>query len=501
MKLFIFSLFILLNCFGTTSLNASKKDVLNLNMSQDFHQKDPRKVADLVSTSIHFLLHESLMKMTPYSDRPELALAENYSIDASGTEYTFKLKECFYSTGKKITAFDFERSWKEALEPHFNCPNIHLFFAIKNAKKVKKGLIPSTEVGIKALDEKTLFIQLEHPLKPFLEILTFTTFSPYVDESSYSGPFCISFFQLQHSMHLVPNPYHYNKTTQNHLELNISFVKDEMTAFHLFEKGLIHLIGSPFTPLPKEAIEYHQHQYQFQSQPNMGICCLILNKKNRELSNLDLRNSIQKQINRKAITKDLVLIEGKETRFLLPNKIISEHLAPDLKGFKETKSSIKNLTFIYPQIGSYRKIAQFIQQEFLAEWNIHLTLVGLEPSIYIQKLQSQEFDLALNTIFAQYRDPLSILERFYDSEDPKNYPKIDLPIFKQKLDEANFTLCDKKRIYLFQEAEKLLLEDSCIIPLFECSTGFCIHPSIKGVQVNASGGFNFEKLEFSSSKS
>ena len=206
-------------------------------------------------------------------------------------------------------------------------------------------------------------------------------------------------------------------------------------------------------------------------------------------------------INRRSITKDLVQLEGKETQFILPDKIIDSHLDLNLTVLKEKKTSSQQLRLIYPQIGSYRKIAQFIEQEFQSKWNIKLTLVGLEPKLYLQKIQTQDFDLALNTIFAQYRDPLSILERFYDVKDPKNYAQIDLVDFRSKIDEANFCLCDKKRMRLFQEAEKILLEDSCVIPLFQCRTSYCVHPNIKGVQINASGGFNFEKLEFSNSKS
>ena len=166
-KLFYLLLFILL-IFGVDKVKAKDSDrILKLNISQEFYQKDPRKAGDLTSNSIHFFLHESLMKMGPYSKDPELCIAERVELDSNRTTYTFHLGTYKFSNGSPITSYDFVSSWKEILSPDFPCPNIYLFYNIKNARKVKKSELPFEKCGIKALDEKTLQIELEEPQNSF----------------------------------------------------------------------------------------------------------------------------------------------------------------------------------------------------------------------------------------------------------------------------------------------------------------------------------------------
>lgn len=469
-------------------------------MSQEFYQKDPRKVADLSSSSIHFYLHEGLTKMTPFSKHASNGIAKNIQIDNTQTIYTFELDTRYYSTGEKITAYDFEKSWKEVLQPDFYCPNIHLFFGIKNAKLAKQGLVSIDTVGIKALNEKTIEITLEHPLPCFLEIIAFSTFIPFKNENSFSGPYKIQSLVCNNRLLLSANSFYPFSTKTEILDLDISFIKDEMTVFNLFEKGLIDLIGTPFTTIPKEVLEFHGKSIEIKTQPNMGICYIIINQNNKIFDHPTLIQSIKSGVDRYSITHHIMNLPGKETSYIVPNGMINEHLC---LSFLETKviNRPTELKLIYPSSGSYSKLAQFLQQEFLKKWNISLILQGLEPKIYIQRLQNQDFDLALNTVFAQYQDPLSILERYYGLNDPKNYARFNSDHFRKKIDQANVSYDANKRLEYLKKAEKILLENSGIIPLYQTSTNYIVQPDLKDVLVNSSGGFNFESAFFKNPQS
>lgn len=488
----------ILSIFLSADITPSKtpsQKALRLNMSQEFHQKDPRKTGDLSSSGLHFFLHSGLTKMTPDSPFAELSLAKTVAIDSKGLIYTFKLRDCYYSNGDKITAQDFEKSWKEALDPQFFCPNSHLFFAIKNAKKAKMGLESIDQVGIKAIDDQTLIVTLEHPFKPFLEVIAFSTFAPFKNENLYSGPYVIDNFLLHSHLTLKPNKFYQHQNGIQPVDLEISFLKDEMTVFHLFEKNQLHMIGTPFTHIPKDAVEDLKKNQPILSQPNLGVCYLILNKKNPIFSD-DVCLAIQNLIDRKTISRLIVNLDGKETHHIIPNAIMSSHLPIEEKKTFPISKGIRPLKLIYSTNGNYSKIAQFIEQEFLNKWNIPVVLQGLEPKLYLSKLKTKDYDLALNTLFAQYKDPMSILERFYEPKDPKNYPLFDSQLYRDKIDASNMEYEETKRLKILQEAEKILLENGGIIPLFETKTSYCVLPNVVGIQVNASGGFNFEKVEF-----
>lgn len=469
-------------------------------MSQEFYQKDPRKVSDLASSSIHFYLHEGLTKMTPFSKQASLGIAKSIQKDKAQTTYIFELDDRFYSTGEKITAYDFEKSWKEALTTDFYCPNIHLFFAIKNAKLAKQGLINQEAIGIKALNEKTLEVKLEYPLSCFLEIIAFSTFIPFKNENSFSGPYKIQSLICNNQLVLSGNSFYPFSSNKLPLNIEISFIKDEMTIFNLFEKGMIDLIGTPFTSIPKEVLEYHGKSIEIKTQPNMGVCCITINQKSNFFQNFNLVQSIKQEIDRTSITNHILHLPGKETKYIIPNAMVDDHLSINLK--KETTNNLFiELKLIYPASGSYPKLAQFLQQEFLKKWNISLILQGLEPKIYSQRLQNQDFDLALTTIFAQYQDPLSVLERYYEPTDPKNIIRFDSEYFRETINLANNSFDPKIRFDFLKKAEKILLEESGIIPLYQTSTNYIIQQNLKDVLVNSSGGFNFENTYFENPKS
>ena len=81
----------------------------------------------------------------------------------NNTLFTFHLREAKWSDGKDITAFDFVQTWKDMLEPKFPCPNAHLLYPIKNAENAKRGLLSDKQIGVRAIDYRTLEVRLEKP--------------------------------------------------------------------------------------------------------------------------------------------------------------------------------------------------------------------------------------------------------------------------------------------------------------------------------------------------
>ncbi|MFA5250823.1 MAG: ABC transporter substrate-binding protein, partial [Parachlamydiales bacterium] len=139
---------------------------------------DARKSSDLLSASLHFLIYAGLMEIQ--SDGTlKCSLAQSYSLSKDLKTYTFYLKEnLHWSNGEKLTAGDFERSFKEALTPAYFSASSTLFYPIKNAKKAALGQISTNRIGVKALNERILQIKLERPTPHFLYLTAFSTYFP-----------------------------------------------------------------------------------------------------------------------------------------------------------------------------------------------------------------------------------------------------------------------------------------------------------------------------------
>jgi oligopeptide transport system substrate-binding protein len=178
MKLWIALMFGVIMVFTSSCQNSHQSSrqphQLNVNISGEPATLDPRKGADLISSSLHFMLFEGLTKITPDGSTVP-AQAEKIDLSLDCKTYTFHLRECRWSDGTPVTAYDFEKAWKDILDPQFPAANAHLFYPIRNAEAAKKGKVTLQEVGIRVKDPKTLVVELENPTPYFLELTQSTT--------------------------------------------------------------------------------------------------------------------------------------------------------------------------------------------------------------------------------------------------------------------------------------------------------------------------------------
>ena len=176
--LFFLSIIVFLTFFFIKHQNPEQSDqVLHLNMKAEPKTMDPRKGGDWYSSQMHSLFFEGLVKLYP-NQSFKLAQAESYEVSDDQLIYTFHLRDTVWSNNTPVTAYDFEQSWKDILDPNFPSVNAQLFYPIKNADLAKKGVVSLDEVGIKAIDTKTLVITLEQPTPYLINLLSFCVFSP-----------------------------------------------------------------------------------------------------------------------------------------------------------------------------------------------------------------------------------------------------------------------------------------------------------------------------------
>src|SRR3990167_742683 len=119
----------LLVCVGCSPSEerAARGQELRLNLKEAPTHCDPRQSIDYSSAALAYLCYEGLTRLDT-EGKPTWALAENVEISDSGKHYLFHLKKSSWSNGDPLTAYDFERSWKEQLSPTFPCASAHLLY-------------------------------------------------------------------------------------------------------------------------------------------------------------------------------------------------------------------------------------------------------------------------------------------------------------------------------------------------------------------------------------
>ena len=145
---------------------------------------------DQAQTSINieaFIVKDLYEGLTIYDATGKIipGTAESWTLSDDGTVYTFKLRaDAKWSDGTPVTAEDFVFSYKRVEDPKTAAKYANILYPIKNAEKINKGETPVDQLGVKAVDDKTLEITLERPTPFFLELLAHQTALP-ISKASY----------------------------------------------------------------------------------------------------------------------------------------------------------------------------------------------------------------------------------------------------------------------------------------------------------------------------
>ena len=494
---------------------------------------DTRKAFDFISASLHFLLYAGLTEIQ--SDGSiTLNLAESYTLSKDGIKYTFYLKEdAFWSDGTKITAKDFELSWKEALTPSFFSPTSTLFYPIKNAEKIANAKLPIENIGIKAVDDKTLVIELEKPTPHFLYLTSFSSYFPmpsYKSETStpqekliFSGPFVLKTWKRNQELHLQKNSLFWNRKQVFLKKIQIQIIDNDNTALALFETGKLDFISSLLCPLPLDSLSSLKAKKELSQTPIASTSYLAFNCEHPDLKNQDLRKALSLAINRSALTKNITKGGEEIAASLTPPLLYRNALAlqdtkewqnksktPNLKintlfqdldlikaktFWQQAQKKVNLKTKKQPLILTYeanplaKKIAEAIKTFWEENLNLSVQLLGLERKTFFNTLKNKKYDIALTNIVAQYPHPLSFLERFKE-KNSKNYALWENQNFQHLIKQKPLSL--EKLLDL----EQILIDEMAVAPLYHHSYLTVQKSYVKGVKIGLIGDLHLEKIYF-----
>ena len=518
----LFFCFVFISC---EKKEVSKMRYLRLNSPEEPITLDPRKGGDVVSSCLHFMLYGTLTKTT--SDASSVpAIAEKIDISDDKTVYTFHLRESKWSDGSLILAKDYEFSWKSMLDPKFPCPNANLLYFIKNAEDAKKGLVSLDEIAIKALDDKTLEVTLEHPTPFFIKLLSFCVFAPvkettvtkhsnWADKISENfitnGPYKLVKWAKEKEIILEKNPHYWDADNVSLEGIHISIIKDENTAVAMFEKNELDLLGGIYSDIPVDAIEHFKEDQTLARLPVGKTVFCSFNTQRSPFNNKWIRKALSLAINREEIVQTIpefnslpahnfitpVLKDGINEKFFTPfnNTLAAVCLQKGLEELNMTKEDFAKFTLIYMPNDVHTKLVQAIQSDWRRYLGIDVKLQGFDRKLFYTKTATADYDICLHYWAAQYADQMNIFDRFRVSNNPKNYCNWENETYKDLLSQSYY-LSGSERDDILREAEKIFLEEMPLAPIYHSGKVYAIQPYVKGFYTSPIGSGHFEKIEF-----
>ncbi len=519
------SFFVLFLCFLTNGCtkksSPSPRNILHINFQMEPSSLDPRLEFEAQCIIVIKALFEGLTRIG-LDGKPHLALAESIDISVEETIYTFKLRPSNWSNGKKVLAEDFAYAWLSFIASDSPSSSADLFYIIKNAKLAKERKISLDHVGIKALDENTLQVELEHPAPYFLTLIASPLFSPIckaVDQSTKNwaspsglqfvgnGPFSVKFWNPEQQMVLVKNPHYYDAESVKLKELHISFVKDPYTALLMYEKGEIDWMGEPFSKIPLDAIPDLIQSDQLYYKTYAGLSWLECNTDFYPLSSCKIRKALAYALNRKALVEHIFLgqkiangivpenmrILNQEELFIGDDTALAKELFQE--GLKELKISYEEfppLTLSYTMSPGYKSVAEEIQQQWKEHLGITVNIECFEPPTYLSNFIARKFQIAQIGWISVIPDPIANLQVFRYRESTNNWSGWEDEKYKELLAKADYEIDQTKRREILREAEKILLEEMPVIPLTDLSYRYIKNKAVQNLLITDLGDVDFK---------
>ncbi len=142
---------------------------------------DPQLGTDTVSAQVTNNIMDPLVRLSGKTLRAVPNLASGWAISAGGKVYTIHLRRTGrWTNGQRVTARDFEYSWKRELDPKLAAGYAYIMYGIKGAQaynSCKRSCARLRDrVGVKALDDYTLRVTLEEPQPWFPYLLAHNVF-------------------------------------------------------------------------------------------------------------------------------------------------------------------------------------------------------------------------------------------------------------------------------------------------------------------------------------
>lgn len=174
------SVIVLFGACGTNKNRATLEDsqVFNRVEAVELNTIDISLATDGYSQNLLNNTNEGLFRFGE-DEKLEQAGAEKMSISDDGLTYTFDLnKKSKWSDGKPVTAQDYVYSWQRTVNPKTGSQVANLFKPIKNAVKIYTGQLSLDALGVEALSDYKLIVNLERPTPYFESMLAYPTFFP-----------------------------------------------------------------------------------------------------------------------------------------------------------------------------------------------------------------------------------------------------------------------------------------------------------------------------------
>jgi oligopeptide transport system substrate-binding protein len=471
---------------------------------------DPQRTTSIYSAQIDQDLFEGLVRFDR-DKRPIPGIAERWEVSSDGLTYTFHLRpDARWSNGDALTSQDFVYSFRRLVDPQTAAADIEPARAIVNAEAIAAGKIADlATLGVAAPDPKVFVITLAHPQPVELSLLTTRFVYPLhratierwgnewtkPEHMVSDGPYVLKSWVPHDQLVLDRSQSYYGRDgialgTVRHVVSD-----DSGTAFRRFQTGELDTCFPPTHEIPTLAERFGPALHQ---APSRQVWSLVINMTKPPLStDPRLREALDLAIDRELLTGK-IYVRGEAPAYGDVPPMISNY-TPQPVAFESMSQAarIARAQELLKQAGygpehplaveiSYgtndetRTLLSAIARMWQTELGVETTLSNQEFQVYLQAVSMHNFQIAALGYSVDFDDAGEFL-RIYRSEGGGfNVGSFADPAYDKLLDKADVTLDPAERRDALQRAEKLLMTEMPILPVYFGAENMLVAKRVQG---------------------
>ena len=513
-----------------TAAAASDGDkVLNVMVEVEVESLDPQVATDGTSFEVIANYTDGLTQMD--ADGAAVpAIAESWDVSEDGTIYTFHLREdANWSNGEPVTANDFVFAWQRAADPALASEYSYMLSdigQIKNAAAIIAGEMDKSELGVKAIDDKTLEVTLEVPVSYFLSLMYFPTFYP-VNQAFFegladgtfgtspetvlsNGAFVLTSYEpAALSFSLTKNADYYDADKVQLDGLNYQVIKDSQQAYMSYQNGDLDIVM-----LSGDQVE------QVEGDPELNITgagylwYLTLNMHDvPALNNQNMRLALSNAVNRASIVGDVVKDGSVATYTAVPpqfaagpdgsdfsadqtmfSDVCSDDTAKAAAYYEAAKAELGTDTFEFELLVEDQTETQNVAA--VIKDQVEKALPGVTLNIKVEPkkqrvadIQDGNYEVCLTRWGPDYADPMTYLNMWITgcSNNYGLWSNADYDAIIADCTTGAYVTDAEARWNAMYDAEKIVMDQAVIVPLYTKANANLITAGVEGIEFHPVG--------------
>jgi oligopeptide transport system substrate-binding protein len=436
--------------------------------------------------------------------------AESYTVSPDGLVYTFKIRDHRWSDGAPVTAHDFVYSFRRISDPRTAAQYVPILYPIRNVQLAAEGRVPTDQIGVRALDDRTLEMSFNFQVPYLTQLLMHQTTLPipahivraYGDDwinpehIVSNGPYVLKEWTSNDHILLVKNPHFYDRANVAIERVYYYPTQDQSAAIKRFRGGEFDLLTDTLPPQQADWLKRTMPK-EVRLAPYMLSQYVQFNVKRKPFDDPRVRLALSLSIDRDIICSK-VLRGGETPAYALvpptlpgyPGKAqasfrtmpAAERMTQARRLLKEAGFGPRNpLSFDYDTPNSTEaKIIAVALQEMWREAGCEMTIEPSESQIHYDLLRKRDFAVAWVGWVADYRDAKNFLFLFQTSTVDLNYGDYSNTAFDYLMAQSDLQHDPVERIAILEAAEQMMLDDVAIAPVYFGVTRNLVSTDVKG---------------------